>query len=241
MKLHNYVSQVFLRKPFTSKDKKSSLFNRDNSNPNYIVNQDYDSVFKYSLIDGEQGELFKRSNFEIDELLFVRFLHDKAKKYQKEFFDKQLEGLNSDLTKSASETENKLIRTKIESLSRIKQINNINTFYNMALYWELKRKFDNILEFSNLMYDYDKFFNDKNFASALTKDFAKVFNVLTISIFNEKCGGNPSQFSRAKKSQDIFFDSLEEKMSLSTETMEYYQTFVQKYKITIQRKDLMKI
>ena len=134
----------FLKKPFTSKDKKSSLFNRDNSNPNFIVNQDYDSVFKYSLIDGEQGELFKRNSYEIDELLFVRFLHDKAKKYQKDFYDKQLEGLILDFNNAETDSERKSFTVKIENLNRIKQINNINTFYNMALYWEMKRKFDPI-------------------------------------------------------------------------------------------------
>lgn len=223
----------FLKKPFTSKDKKSTLFNRDNSNSNYIINQDYDSVFKYSLVEGENGELFKRNNHDIDELLFVRFLHDKAKKFQKDFYEKQLETYKSDLNNSKSESEKKTINGKIESLNRIKQINSINTFYNIALYWELKRKFDVMLEFSNLVFDIEKYFSDKASANSLNKDFAKVFNVLTISIFNEKCGGNPSQFSRAKKSQEIFFDTLEEKMSLSTEIMEGYQSFVEKYKINI--------
>lgn len=223
----------FLGKPFTSKDKKSSLFNRDNSNPNFIVNQDYDSVFKYSLIDGEQGELFKRTNYEIDELLFVRFLHDKAKKFQKDFYEKQLETYHFELNNCKTEQEKKSTNTRIESLNRIKQINSINTFYNISLYWGLKRKFDVMLDLSNLVFDIEKYFSDKTYANSLNKDFAKVFNVLTISIFNEKCGGNPSQFSRAKKSQEIFFDTLGEKMSLSTEIMDGYQAFVEKYKISL--------
>ena len=70
----------FLLDPFSSKDKKNTIFDTDYKQQDYLLNKYYDKLFHYDAANGSHGELFKRGKKEIDELLFVYYLFKLSKK-----------------------------------------------------------------------------------------------------------------------------------------------------------------
>ncbi len=231
--LAQLVFSSFLGRPFTAKDKKNSLFNRDNSSEEYLINKEYSEIFNYSDIDNEKGIVFKKSKEDINELLFVKFIHNRAKRFNKDFYNQQLEIQEQQLkAEGLDELQIKRILEKIDTIKLLKQINNISLFYNLALYYEFKRQFDTQLGFANKKFDYEKFYGkDKSFEADLIKSFSELFYSETIELIKELGKNNPAQFTRAKVSQDMFFSRLTDKITITSSLQDKYQVFVNKFKI----------
>lgn len=231
--LAQLVFASFLSSPFTAKDKKNSLFNRDNTTIDYEINKEYHQIFNYSVDPLKQGELFKRNKDEINELLFIKFLHNKAKKYLKDSYNRRIEQNQQILDNPASDEANKKSATRtLELLKKLKQINNINAFYNIALYYEFKRQFDTILKVETKKIDFIKFYDrDKTYETELVKAFAEIFTTETIEIIKELGLSDPAKFVRAKSSQEAFLNKLAEKLTINTGLQDKYEEFVAKFKL----------
>lgn len=229
--LAQLVFASFLRSPYIAKDKKNTLFNIDNSTDEYPINEEYSKVFNFSNNDIEKGELFKRTKDEINELLFIKFLHNRSKKILKDSYNEsilQQERILNDV--SSDETEKRSAADNIEVLKKFKQINNINLFYNIALYYEFKRQFDSLFKAHEKKFDYDRFYSkEKKYERELVDSFAELFNTETISLINELGSADPSKFVRLKSSQDIFLKKLAEKMNSIT-FKNKYKSFLEKFK-----------
>ncbi|MDQ6724527.1 MAG: AIPR family protein, partial [Thermoproteota archaeon] len=231
--LAQYVFAGFLSSPYTAKDKKNSLFNRDNTTNDYEINKEYHSVFNYSNDKEKQGELFKRSKDEVNELLFIKLLHNRAKKFLKDNYTTKIETLSKVLENPSSDVKAKESAERtIEVLRKYKQINNVNTFYNIALYYEFKRQFDSLIGASLKKFDFKNFYGrDKVKELELIKAFAELFTTETNELINELGHKDPPKFTRGSTSPKIFFAKLTEKLAINPVLQDKYSQFVSKYKI----------
>jgi hypothetical protein len=231
--LAQFVFAGFLSSPYIAKDKKNSLFNRDNSSNDYEINKEYASVFNYSDIIDKRGELFKRSKDEVNELLFIKQLHNKAKKYLKDNYTSKIYAQTKVLENpSADEKAKESAQRTIEVLRKYKQINNVNTFYNIALYYEFKRQFDALLNVANKNYDYQKYYGkDKTYEADLVKSFAELFTTETNNLINELGHNDPPKFTRTAGSTKLFFGKLTETLAINPVMQDKYSEFIGKYKL----------
>lgn len=231
--LAQYVFAGFLLKPYIAKDKKNSLFNRDNSSNEYEINKEYSSVFGFSESIDKKGELFKRNKDDVDELLFIKQLHNKAKKFLKNQYSAKIESHLKTLDDPYADEHTKVSANRtIEVLRKYKQINNINTFYNIALYYEFKRQFDILMNASNRKYDFKKFYEkDKSFETDLVKSFAELFTTETNELIRELGQNDPPKFTRTANSSTLFFNKLTEKLTINTVMEDKYSTFIGKFKV----------
>ncbi len=231
--LAQLVFAGFLSSPFNAKDKKNSLFNRDNSSNDYEINKEYASVFNYSDIIDKKGELFKRSKDEVNELLFVKHLHNKAKKFLKENYNSKIDVASKVLVDSTADSKAKeSAQRTIEVLRKYKQINNVNTFYNIALYYEFKRQFDVLLNVSKKNYDYQKYYGKvKTYETDLVKTFSELFTTQTNNLIYELGHSDPPKFTRTAGSTKLFFSKLTETLAINTAMQDKYSEFIEKYKV----------
>lgn len=231
--LAQFVFAGFLSSPYIAKDKKNSLFNRDNSSNDYEINKEYSSVFNFSETIENKGELFKRSKAEVNELLFIKHLHNKAKKFLKDNYTSKIEAQSKVLENpSADEKAKESASRTIEVLRKYKQINNVNTFYNIALYYEFKRQFDSLLNVANRNYDYQKYYGkDKTYEADLVKSFAELFTTETNNLINELGHNDPPKFTRTAGSTKLFFGKLTETLAINPVMQDKYSEFIKKYKL----------
>jgi hypothetical protein len=231
--LAQYVFAGFLSSPYIAKDKKNSLFNRDNSSSDFEINKEYASVFSYSEINEKKGELFKRSKDEVNELLFIKQLHNKAKKFLKDNYTLKIEAQTKVLENPiADEKAKESAQRTIEILRKYKQINNVNTFYNIALYYEFKRQFDTLINAENKKYDYSKYYGrDKSYEIDLIKSFAELFTTETNDLINELGHNDPPKFTRTAGSTKLFFGKLTEKLAINPVMQDKYSNFIRKFKV----------
>jgi hypothetical protein len=231
--LAQYVFAGFLSSPYTAKDKKNSLFNRDNTTSDYEINKEYHSVFNYLNDSEKQGELFKRSKDEVNELLFIKQLHNRAKKFLKDNYTTKIETLSKVLENPSSDAKAKESAERtIEVLRKYKQINNVNTFYNIALYYEFKRQFDSLIGASLKKFDFKNYYSrDKTHELELIKAFAELFTTETNELINELGHNDPPKFTRGSTSPKIFFAKLTEKLAINPVLQDKYTQFITKYKL----------
>lgn len=229
--LAQLVFASFLRSPYTAKDKKNTLFNVDSTATEYKINEEYSKIFNYCTEDSKKGELFKRTKEEINELLFVKYLHNKAKKVLKDNYNESISVQEEILKNPNSDQSSKDSAIDIiEAAKKSKQINNINLFYNITLYYEFKRQFDILLKASDKKYDYTRFYGkNKKYDQELVYAFAELFNSETIILINELGSSDPSKFVRLKSSQDLFLKKLTEKLTSIT-YKNRYKNFIDKFK-----------
>lgn len=229
--LAQYIFAGPLLKPFNAKDKKNKIYNKDSSS-SYIINKFYDEIFH-----PDTGKAFKMKSNEIDELLFIKELHRLAKKYHLDSFKERIANHKKDIEKikeADPKDENiEKIQNKIESLTYLKQINNVNTFYNISLYYLFKQNFDPHFKLGSFKYNFEKFYKKTDgFHEDLVKEFALLFNEYTIKIIKTNAANDAPGFVRAKTSQKIFSDYLEDEIETQFNSLgERYNTFVKKFKI----------
>lgn len=97
---------AFMQEPFSAKNKKSSLFTKDSKTKGVLVNADYQKIFNYveqnhtpvstgdtelDAIINNPGILFSVDKYDVDELLFVKFLYRAARTQLKNFYESRME------------------------------------------------------------------------------------------------------------------------------------------------------
>lgn len=225
IELAQFIYAGFLQNPFNAKDKKVKIFNKDNSTDN-IVNPFYDKIFSL-----DKGVAHKLTNDQLDELLFIKELHKKSKKYLSSNYNEQLKELKKELETADDENKKVEIENEIREFNKLKQINNINTFYNITLYYHFKATYDKIFKASNKKFDIELFYNNKNnYQKELIKEFAKLTNQNTIKIIKKLAYDDPPKFVRAKQSEKLFIENLKEMFREDFSYKDNYKVFIRKFK-----------
>lgn len=217
-----------LRDPFTAKDKKKSLFNRDSSDDEILINVNYNKIF-----NPNNGELFTRSKEEIDELLFVYHLYKESKKMSIREYKKNIQIQTNNLTNETNEEKIKNIRNYIESYNLSKAITNVCTFYCIDYYYAVKEATGRI---GVIKYNYLKYYTDSDYQKELINDFNKFFLKETVNLIkNNSSLASLNTWVRDKKSTAIFNDAANRRITgdiidLGPEL----DSFIDKYKVDVQ-------
>ena len=220
-----FIYAGILTNPFNAKDKKTKIFNKDNT-ANSAINSFYDRIFSL-----DKGLAHNLTNDELDELLFIKELHKKSKKLISDRFNSELNSIKQRIEDDIEDDIEEL-KKDIRTYVKLKQINNINTFYNVALYYHFKKSYDKTFKATNKKFKIDLFYNKKdNYQKELINEFAKIFNQFTNKIIKILAFEDPTKFVRAKPSEKIFIDKMKNMLQDDFELKDSYKAFIEKYKI----------
>lgn len=234
---------AFLQEPFSAKNKKATLFTKDDTRAEgVLINDNYDRIFRYEVEvdeDGnkkqKQGVLFQKTKQEIDEVLFVKYLYRAARTSKKNFLEEKIEQTNAKIKEALDDGDTDKVRQLQDRLSKFqrnKEINNTCMFYCITLYYAIKEEYEKSGEGT---FDYPSFYGGGN-ASTYKKDivdfFSDKFLEETISIVAELLGaeGNVGNWLRRAGSQKEFKDKLDDKLALGSQYGTIYKDFVSKFK-----------
>ncbi len=194
--------------PFTAKDKRSKLFNVEQSD-SITLNPLYHKIF-----DEKDGILFKMTNIELDELLFIYKLHEDTKKYHKEKLHDQIIKLTQD--PSINEIDKKSRDVRVEQVKRFAEISAVFIFHNISAYYLLKRNFDSTIEFpTKLIFNSKAYYNDKSFREQVIESFLDLVYTRSIEVIANNSGiGNIQNWTRSSPEADTFIKKFEEELVL---------------------------
>lgn len=222
---------AFLKEPFNAKDKKKTLFNKDYSNDNILINNYYQKIFNYpGTEEAEKGVLFRKDRKDIDELLFIKYLYKQSKNYLKKYYDKKIDENLEKIEKDESARNSSEMR--IESYKRYKEINNTCMFYCITLFYEIKEAFSK--EVGTESFDYNAFYRGKDlsYKDDIIQYFANNFLEKTIEIIAQLLAGegNIANWVRRSRSQDEFLNKLNEEITIGNQLESMYDKFVREFK-----------
>lgn len=223
---------AFLSKPFYAKDKKSTLFNKDYSNDDVVINEYYHQIFYYPEdTTAQPGILFERTRREIDEALFIKYLYKQAKSLMKKKYDERI-AKSSEKIKLAGDKGDSSAEQRMKLAQRNKEINNTCMFYCIALYYEIKKEFFDIDAEKD--FDYDKFYRnrDSDYKTEIINYFAENFLSKTIEIISKllEGTGNVGNWIRKSSSQDVFLNELNNEIMLDSKLEDMFTEFVERFK-----------
>ena len=223
---------AFLQAPFKAKDKKKTLFNKDGSDAEYLINEYYDEIFYLSEEDDKKGILFQRSKEEIDEALFIKYLYVQARNKMKKTYDENIAKCNQRIAANSGNAEQQ--QKMIQLYQRNKEVNNTCMFYCIALYFTLKENFGSVGDKNS--FDYFSFYRDNrnsSYKDDIIEYFAKTFLQATVKIMSKLLmasgSGSATNWLKRVQSQTDFFDVLSEEMAGDLSYQEMYTEFVNKF------------
>ena len=214
--------------PFTAKDKRSKLFNVE-QNEGVLLNILYDKIF-----NPKNGYLFRASNIELDELLFVYKLHQDCKT----FHQQQLKQQNIKLTQEAAtdDIDKKTREDRIKMVKRSLEISGVFIFHNICAYYLMKQQFDRTIKNSSqLTFNSKKYLNDKDFKQSLILSFYELTYLKSIDIISENSGiGNIQNWTRNSGDAEVFKTKFTEELSKREykHSREYVE-FISKSKVLV--------
>lgn len=223
---------AFLGKPFLAKDKKSTLFNRDYTKDEVLINEYYEKIFYYpENNDKAAGILFEKSKREIDEVLFIKFLYKQSKGYLKKMYEDRIEKANEKI-KNTPDGKDTTLEDRVMIYQRNKEINNICMFYCITLYYEIRKEFDEID--SKKEFTYEAFYSNKSssYKKDIITNFADSFLSKTIEIISKSLDGttNVGNWIRKAQSQENFLKILSNEIAIDSKIEESYNSFISKFK-----------
>jgi len=209
----------FLRDPSSAKNQKKSLFDINYKTPEYTVNESYHKIF-----DQNDGILFKKTNEEIDELLFVYDLYKRSKRIlTKEYQNRIDELIQGDLSPEQKATQ-KLNFEKRQAICRK------CTFFCLTYYYSLKATYPTADQ--GKVFRYNDFYSDADFNNKLIYAFKKHFLEATVNLIYDitKNVNSLDDWIRGKRT-DEYVDAISEKLASDMDIKDKYETeFVEKYK-----------
>ena len=185
----------------------------------------------HKLFDPTDGILFRKSNSEIDELLFVHKLHADAQTAYKKKQNEYLQELHSSkLTETFTENDR---NKRIAQTKRDLVIANKSLFFNVSTYFRLRERFDSrVKNIESLAFDCAAYYKDKEFRARLITSFSKLVFMRAIKLIRkESAGDDIYNWLRTKGNQDIFFEVLENDFNDSVDLDTEYRGFVEEFKI----------
>lgn len=234
----------FLMEPFSAKNKRSTLFTKSIEDTSVLVNETYERIFKYKLSEAEesdvengkieeQGILFRKSKYDIDEALFIKYLYRLAKNKKKLFLEERMDKLAQRLATAESAEDKNKISEQMAKYQKTKEINNTCMFYCITLFYVLKAEY---CEGEEGLYDYNRFYSnakDNEYKDGIIEYFETNFLEETINIINESLGpeSNVGNWVRRSGSQKDFLDRLQDRIAISSKYQGMYLGFVKKFKV----------
>lgn len=224
---------AFFQEPFTAKDKKTKLFTKDElADKDILRNENYDKIFRYEPymiankdIQNEKirkrGILFEKNKYEIDEVLFIKYLYKCARTEKKKQLQRAIDKIAEELDQESDIEKVKTLQERKQILQQSSEIGSICMFYSIVLYYTLKETFNDKLDKT---FDYYKFYNDKSYRQEIIGYFNDNFLSETISIIAELLRAsnknNVGNWIRAKNSQELFKDILNQKLRTDIHKLE---------------------
>lgn len=198
----------FLLQPYTAKERKSALFNNDIMQDTYTMNEIYHKVFHFDNDDASQcGVLLQKTKNEIDELLFTQQLYKECKKYLKIYYEERINNCREQL-KNAEQSIHSDIERIIKQCEYYLATNGVCLFYFITTYYVYQTQFrgDACLD---KRYDYDKFYENRNYRQEMVKRFSEFLLIKTISILVKTAeangkAGNINNWIKISRCQDEF-------------------------------------
>lgn len=227
----------FYIKPYTAKDKKSALFFNDTSQTEFTLNEVYHKIFNYDEnTPDENGILFKKTKNEIDELLFVHQLYKEGKNHLRKSIQKRL----SDEQKAYDEADNDgkaSIMPRIERDEAMLETVGVCLFYFVAAYYELSMQNTGLCR--GKRYDFDKYYQDKQYKESLITDSANLFLMKTIEIINKNAkengkATNMNNWIRGAQCERKFLETLRYDIGYDVSLQKRFEEFINKYKVVPQ-------
>ena len=224
----------FLQKPFTAKDKKSALFNNDNNKDGFDLNKIYHDIFHW---DGENEEnngiIFTKKKSEIDEALFIQQLYKEAKKAMKATLTERKERANASKMSEKNPDILRSIDDRIATLSLHLDVSGICMFYFIVLYYEFKVQFGDPNDIR--MFNYDRYYSDKEFKKNLIDSVTNLFLTLTVKVLVKTATeanrtGNVNNWVRGQMCETKFFEALREELASDFDLEQKFNNFLDKYK-----------
>ena len=236
---------AFMQEPFSAKNKKSSLFTKDSKTKGGLVNADYQKIFNYveqnhtpvstgdtelDAIINNPGILFSVDKYDVDELLFVKFLYRAARTQLKNFYESRMEILQGKIDAATDVNVKKMNEDMLSQVQRNKEINNTCFFYCVTLYFAERNLY---AETTDGTFDYAKFYGNSSdsYKADIIKYFADNFLAETIEIINDCMGAenNVGNWVRRAGSQTDFMGELMKKV-IGTKYSNMFRKFVDEYK-----------
>ena len=224
----------FLLDPFSSKDKKNTIFDTDYKQQDYLLNKYYDKLFHYDAAKGSHGELFKRGKKEIDELLFVYYLFKLSKKNYISLIKDRINVIKKQLNNPTDDDDIKNQRQNmINNLERMKAIANICTFFCITYYYYFKVFFPDIDRGSLYIYKYKDFYSNKEgFQTKLIEGFRDLFLTGTTELIVNLTEGYPNlnTWVRNEKSANDFKKKVLDVLQFNLPLQRRYEEYVKAFK-----------
>lgn len=191
----------FLRDPSAAKNQKKSLFDIDYKQSDYTVNESYHKIF-----DETDGILFKKSNDEIDELLFVHELYKRSKSILTKEYQNRIDGLNSGSYTDEEKTNFRLNFEKRQAICRK------CTFFCLTYYYSLKALY--AVSDQGLVYRYNDYYNDNGFNAKLNQAFTTYFLEPTVNLIFDitKSVNSLDDWIRGKRTTE-FLSAINDKLA----------------------------
>ncbi len=232
--LAQLVFAGFLQKPFSAKDKKTSLFDSDYKQNEFMVNESYHKIFHWTACRETQNEgiIFSKTKKEINELLFIQYLYGKARKILDTHYKEKIAEQRNLLDKASDDMKDH--HQGIISINELnKSICAICKFYLITMYYGYKMNFPSIDK--DFDFDYNKFYaNTDNYGDKLIESFSQLFLEQTIetikNLFNNS--GNLTTWIRSGKSEQLFLKQMKEDLNAGTSKESLYKKFVKEFKIS---------
>lgn len=234
---------AFLQEPFSAKNKKATLFTKDDTRAEgVLINDNYDRVFRYEVEVDEngnkkqkQGILFQKTKQEIDEVLFIKYLYRASRTKKKNFLEEKIEQTNAKIKEALDDGDAekvKQLQDRLSKFQRNKEINNTCMFYCITLYYAIKEEYEKSGEGT---FDYPSFYGGgsaSSYRTEIIEFFSDKFLEETISIIAELLGteGNVGNWVRRAGSQKEFKNKLDDKLALGSQYGAIYKDFVSKFK-----------
>lgn len=217
---------AFYFEPNTVLGKKQQIFEPSGKEDDgFLLNEIYDKLFS-----PERGIFFKLSSWDLDELLFVKRLHDDTKLLQKKVLNEQKAHLSS--TPLPDGMSNEQRNSHVESIKRSLEISQKCFYFNVAAYYTLRNRFDPYCQnINNMSFDSSRYYEDKKFKDEMILAFAELIFSRTIQIIQDNLSGeNVYTWLRRDEFEDLFFSKLQESFTRNLGLADSYKDFVGKFK-----------
>ena len=202
----------FLEDPFTAKDKKSQLFNLDFTQDDSESNSIYNQVFRHDKAQPDTyGELFLHSKAEIDEALFAQYLYKAARRYLKKNLESRRTESEMKEKEESKESLKATYRKQTEQYSTYLDTIGVCMYYFLSFYARIRTVFGS--ETKQLSYNYEKFYEDKEYQKRIVAAAASFFLQRTCRLLVETAASankaaNMNNWVRGKQCAPAFLEAL---------------------------------
>lgn len=229
-KLAQLALCAFHFEPGTVLRKKAQIFEPGGSDDDgFLINDTYDKLF-----NPERGVLFKKSSWDIDELLFVQKLHSDTKLQQKKTVNEQKRALSTSSPQDSGMTPQQR-DALVDTMKRTLEIGQRCFYFNVCAYYKLRLIYDpSFPEVNTTTFDSRRYYDnkDKTFKEELIKAFSKLVFERTVQIIQDNSGlDNVYTWLRREESEKIFFTKLQESFARDLSLKSLYRDFISTYKI----------